>query len=302
MEENLQLQVMIFVLIVVGFVVRRSGTVDERGQKGLTVLVTNLILPCNIFKAFLSAELDTALSSGLIVLLISVGIQAFSVAYGRLVFRGQPEAQCKNLRYATICSNAGFLGNPVAEGLYGAEGLMLANIYLIPQRIMMWSSGLAIYTESRNWKQTLRQVLLHPCILACIVGVLFMVLRWQLPDLLMRPISAISSCNTAMSMLVVGMVVARLTNLRDFADPTALLYCLHRLVILPALVYGVCLLLPISAMARGLCVILAAMPAGATTSILADRYDQDPAFASKLVIISTALSIPTTLIWTMILL
>ena len=36
---------------------------------------------------------------------------------------------------------------------------------------------------------------------------------------------------------------------------------------------------------------------GATTSILADRYDQDPAYASKLVIFSTLVSIPTTALW-----
>ena len=50
------------------------------------------------------------------------------------------EGRYKCLQYGTICSNAGFLGNPIAEGIYGAEGLVLASVYLIPQRIMMWSS------------------------------------------------------------------------------------------------------------------------------------------------------------------
>ena len=42
-------------------------------------------------------------------------------------------------------------------------------------------------------------------------------------------------------------------------------------------------LLPVSHMVRGLSVLLAAMPAGATTSMLASKSDRDPQFAVKLV-------------------
>lgn len=33
----------------------------------------------------------------------------------------------KVLQYATICSNAGFMGNPIIEGIYGQEGLLYAS-------------------------------------------------------------------------------------------------------------------------------------------------------------------------------
>ena len=301
MRENLYLQFMIFALVFVGFLVRRTGVVSEQGQKGMTGLVTNVILPCNIVKAFLSSSLQEALAEGLNVLLIGTGIQVFSVIYGRLVFSRWKGAENRCLRYATICSNAGFLGNPIAEGLYGAEGLLLANIYLLPQRIMMWSSGLAIFTGSHDRKKTFVKVVTHPCIIACALGTLLMVTGWSLPELLLRPVSSIGSCNTAMSMMVVGMIVARIDP-RHFLDRTVVIFTIHRLLVIPGLVYGVCSLLPVSATVRGLCVILAAMPAGATTSILADRYDQDPAFASRLVIFSTLMSIPTIALWSMILL
>ncbi len=63
----------------------------------------------------------------------------------------------------------------------------------------------------------------------------------------------------------------------------------------------VCLLLPISSTARGVSVLLAAMPAGTTTSILAARYNRDPGFATKLVIFSTLCSIPAIMVWSIIL-
>ena len=36
------------------------------------------------------------------------------------------QLQLMIFQYATVCSNAGFLGNPVAEGLYGSLGLLYA--------------------------------------------------------------------------------------------------------------------------------------------------------------------------------
>ena len=47
--------------------------------------------------------------------------------------------------------------------------------------------------------------------------------------------------------------------------------------------------------------ILTAMPAGATTSILAEKYGMESEFATKLVITSTLLSLPTVFLWNLIL-
>ena len=80
-----------------------------------------------------------------------------------------------------------------------------------------------------------------------------------------------------------------------------ILYTVNRLLIIPLIVYGICLLLPVSPLVRGVSVLLAAMPAGATTSMLALKYDCDPAFATKLVVFSTLCSIPAIMIWSLIL-
>jgi predicted permease len=300
MKENLILQFAIFSLILVGFLVRKLGLVTEQGQKSLNNLVIYVVLPCNIFRAFLTADTAAIRADGLWVFGISLAFQFFCLVYGRVIFRRAPLPRFKCLRFATTCSNAGYLGNPVAEGLYGAEGLALANIYLIPLRTMMWSAGIAIFTDSHDRKATVKAVLTHPCIIAILLGVGLMLLKIQLPALLLRPINALSSCNTACSMLVIGMILSGI-HPRELLDRSVLLFSLHRLVIIPALVYLACLLLPLEPMARGLCVILAAMPAAANTSMLADKYEQDPQYATRLVVVSTLLSIPTTAIWCLIL-
>ncbi len=300
METLVTLQITIFLLVAVGFVLKRIHIVGPQGQKNINDMVIYVILPCNILRAFLDSPAENGFLSYLEVLIISVFIQAFCVIYGKIAFRKEPEGRQKCLRYGTICSNAGFLGNPIAEGVYGAEGLMLASIYLIPQRIMMWSSGLAVFSGTSDKKQTIKKVLTHPCILACILGIMFMLADIQLPPGLDGMVTAVGNCNTAMSMMVIGMILADI-NIRDFWDRTVVKYTIHRLIIIPAAVYAVCRFLPLDRTAFGICVLLAAMPAGATTSILAEKYDMEPAFATKMVIFSTLLSLPTICIWSLLL-
>ena len=193
METLVTLQITIFLLVAVGFVLKRIHIVGPQGQKNINDMVIYVILPCNILRAFLDSPAENGFLSYLEVLIISVFIQAFCVIYGKIAFRKEPEGRQKCLRYGTICSNAGFLGNPIAEGVYGAEGLMLASIYLIPQRIMMWSSGLAVFSGTSDKKQTIKKVLTHPCILACILGIIFMLADIQLPPGLDGMVTAVGN-------------------------------------------------------------------------------------------------------------
>ena len=105
------------------------------------------------------------LRTTLLALLIALGIQLACWGLGKLLYRFAPEPRRKVLQYATLCSNAGFMGNPIVEGIYGAQGLLYASVYLIPLRFFMWSAGLSCFTHTTA-RETLKKLALHPCIIA----------------------------------------------------------------------------------------------------------------------------------------
>ena len=177
---------------------------------------------------------------------------------------------------------------------------MLASVYLIPQRIMMWSEGIAIFSGVSDKKATLKKVVTHPCVLACFIGFILMVGQIKLPAVILTSVQTLGRCNTALSMMVIGMILADI-DVKTILDKTVIRYTIHRLVIIPIMVYLVCRLLPVSRLVCGVSVLLAAMPAGATTSMLAAKYDRDPEFATKLVVFSTLCSIPAIMIWSSVL-
>ena len=158
MIPMLRLQFIIFALIGIGFFVKKKGMVSREGQKNITDLVINVILPCNIVTSFVQELPDSALRECATIFLISVGAEVLYMLYSEFAYRNVEENKKKCLTYGTLVSNAGFLGNPVAEGVYGPMGLMLASVYLIPVRVIMWSKGIAIFSGE------LRKYLHCPCV------------------------------------------------------------------------------------------------------------------------------------------
>ena len=300
MTEVLKLQITVFLLVVVGFLIKRIKLVDSKGQAAITDLVIYVVLPANILKAFMVKFEDGMGRELIVMLVISILIQVLSVFYGRFMYRKQSEGRRKCLEYGTICSNSGFLGNPIAEGIYGAYGLVLASVFLIPLRIMMWTSGIAAFSGTSDKKKTLIRTATHPCIVACAIGLVLMLTGLRFPEPVTKSLTYLGQCNTALSMLVIGMILTDI-NVKTLFDKTVVLYTVHRLVILPLIVFAAVYFLPVSGIVKGVAVILTAMPAGATTSILAAKYEMEPEFATKMVIFSTLLSLPTLCLWSMVL-
>lgn len=290
----------IFILMITGLILKKSGILGEQGKRVLTNLVLYLVLPCNTVTSFEVSFSEDTLQSFVVIFIISIVLQAFCMAIGRVIYPKGNRGRWKCLYYGTVCSNAGFLGNPIAEGVFGPLGLVLASVYLIPQRIVMWSSGLSVFSEAHDRKQIIKKVVLHPCILACGIGLFLMLSDIHLPAALDKSVAAIGSCNTALSMMAVGMILADLKP-SEFIDRDVAFYTLVRLVLIPICVYIPCILLRLDATVTGVAVLLAAMPAGATTSMLATEYHADDKFATKMIVFSTVMSMASTPIWSLIL-
>lgn len=117
--ELFNIQGTLFLMILVGALVKKLGIVDEAGRRCLTDLCVNVIIPCNILKSCL-IDLDfSVLRACEILVVVALAIQIISVILNKFLYKNYPEAQNKVLKYCTLVSNGGFLGNGVAEGVYG---------------------------------------------------------------------------------------------------------------------------------------------------------------------------------------
>lgn len=295
----IQLQLQIFLLVAIGYLLSKLGMLVLVTRKQLTDLVIYVILPCNIVESFqVDLTHDLLISAG-IVLVLGFAAQGLYALLNLFLYRRFDARRQINLKYGTICSNAGFMGLPLSLSIFGPTGLMYASVALLPIRLFMWSAGLSLYTSTTK-KQVLKTLATHPCIIAVFVGFALMLSGLQLPAFLNDTIDSLGNCCTALSMVVIGAILSDVDP-RTVLEPAVLYYVVIRLIAIPAVLFGVLWLLKVDALVTGIIVILSAMPAGSTTAMLAQKYDQDPEFASKMVFLSTLASLITLPLWAMVL-
>ncbi len=290
----LNLQISIFLILMAGLFFRKINLITSSVRQGLSDLLINLILPCNIVASFdlqLSGEIWVMVSE---ILLISLCVQLFVWALSKVLYRRVPHGPREVLQYGTITSNSGFLGNPMAEGIFGEMGLLYASVAMLPIRVIMWSAGVSLYTRTSG-KAVLKKLITHPCIIAVLIGFAVLLLPVPLPVFVSKTLHYVGDCTTCVSMLVIGSILAEI-QLHELHWRRILCYCAVRLLLIPLAVLGVLTLLKIDSLVTGVTVLLAAMPAASTTAILAEKYNGDAKFASAAVFFSTLLSLLTVLL------
>ena len=182
------LQLTLFAMMLIGALLKKKDIIDENGKKCLADLCINVVIPCNIFKSCL-IELDAGVLKSCEMLLVSaVVMQLLYLTLNRFLFERYDPQRKKVLQYCTIVPMSGFLGNPIAEGIYNEVGVLCTSIFLIPMRIVMWSVGTTYFVagETVEKKKLIKNVLTHPCLVAIYLGLLCMVTQVQLPSVILN--------------------------------------------------------------------------------------------------------------------
>ncbi|MBQ4425972.1 MAG: AEC family transporter [Firmicutes bacterium] len=301
LTDLFSLQGTLFALMLIGAFFKKRGIISEEGKKCLSDLCLNIIIPCNIFKSCL-IDLEPGIFRTCGLLLVSgLFLQLMALGLNRVLYNRCAETQKKVLQYCTLVPMSGFLGNPIAEGLYSSVGVLYTSIFLIPMRIIMWSAGTSYFVagKSMDTKKVLKNVLTHPCLVAIYLGLICMITQVELPKVLTETVRYIGNCNTCVTMFIVGTILADV-KLSTLFSRTTLLFSGLRLVLLPALAFGFGLLLGLDKVSLGVSVLMTGMPAGATAAIFAARYDSDALFATRCVVLTTLLSMLTLPLWSWI--
>ena len=289
----LNLQMTLLMLIAVGFLIRKINIVDEHTQAKLSDMLINLILPCNIVYSFMG---DTNMSQEfvyncILAFVISLIIQILSCIFGKMIFKKYPKEDANVLAYGIICSNSSFIGIPVIDSLYNSLGVMYTSIFQMPIRFTMWSAGLSLFTVVDK-KDVLKKIVKHPCIIAIVLGSLFMIFNIHLPDFIDSTIYYISRSTTAVSMLIIGSILTE-SKRNNIFSKEVFFFSFIRLIVMPMVVLITLKIINIDPMLTAVSVLLTAMPAGSTTAILAEKYGCNAELASGTIFVSTILSVIT---------
>ena len=306
----------LFLMILPGVVLKKCRLVGNDFGKGLSNLVLYIAQPALILYAYIAFEgtFASIWKNALWVLLLSILAHALFAVVALSLFKTAEDGRRRMLRFATVFSNAAFMGIPLIKEVLGAEATIYATIYNITFNFFLWSLGVYFCTARRDEdgdgipdgehkikpKISPLRVICHPVNIASAIGIILLAsgAGAALRDVYVvyNSIEKLSNLVAPLSMVVIGLRLASLSFRGSFSDKQLYIFLSLRHFILPALIIGFLWLFKVTGLPLGdtvnmVVLLLAATPAATSATMFAEKYDCDTAYISRMVLISTMLSV-----------
>ncbi len=181
-----------------GFIFAKIFKVEDSQQKILSKILLYLINPFMVVKSFNLEFNADKLVQFAFVLVIALIIHAVMILIGFFSSKEQVD------RLAVCFTNCGFIGIPLIRGVFGDEGVFYLMGYLVVFNVVIWTYGYYIMSGSIN----LKKIITNPNIIAVVIGILIFCSPWTLPEFIAKPVTMIGDLNTAVSMLLIGILLA----------------------------------------------------------------------------------------------
>ncbi len=306
--------VIFFLLMIPGIILKKCKLVSDSFGKGLSNLVLYIAQPVLVFLAYVRPFDSGVLLGALWVFVFSIVAHIIFTVVSMLCFKRTPDAVRRMLRFATIFSNAAFMGIPLIEEVLGADATLYASIYNITFNLFLWSLGVKICTDNRDvdgdgvcdgeelrkkgGEASLLKALIHPVTIAAALGliVFFTPVSEYIPSLVIDGLGRVKALVAPLSMAVIGLRLADIDLHGFFKEKELYIFLALRHFVLPVVIFALMRVLvlvgvPISFDVLACVLILASTPAASSATMFAEKYECDAAYVSKLVTISTILSL-----------
>jgi predicted permease len=224
-----------------------------------------------------------------LILFLCIGILTWLIG-GALRFERKTLAA---VLITSMFMNAGNYGLPLTSFAFGEQALAFASIFFVINAMLTNTVGIVIASSgSTSVLNAIKGLIKFPAIYALSLGILFLQFDWKLPTGLDRSITLLGNAAIPCMLVLLGM---QLVNIRvnGHVKPLMLTSSM-RLLVAPALAFGLTRLLGITGPAQQAVVLEAGMPVAVLTTILATEFDSEPTFVTTAVLITTLLS-PLTL-------
>lgn len=289
----------IFLLIVMGFALRRLLLKDESHWVGTEQLVYYVLFPALLFRTLARAKLsDVPLFGVGGALLIAVLLMATLCLLLRplLMRRLNVSGPSFTSIFQCSCRWQTYVALAVAGNLYGDIGLTLASVAMvamIPILNIMAVWVLAHYAAPTrlSWGRILLTIAQNPFIWACALGLAANLIGLKLPTWIDDFIDALGRSSLALGLLVVGAGLQLRGVLRP--APPAILSCFLKLVVMPVMAISLGLAFGLSGANLAIVACCSSVPTASSAYVLARQMGGDAPLVAEILTLQTALAILT---------
>ncbi|WP_372796219.1 AEC family transporter [Pontiella sp.] len=289
----------IFLLILLGKALQKTGFLPEVFFKSLNRFVFWFSLPALLISSISRAELDFSTISR-IVIIFSVGtLASLAFAWGISKILKLPAPGTGAFIQGAFRSNGAFVGLPVI--IYTLSELdpqaeMLGTVVLAPVVVILNILSVSVLLHYGKGKHTagdsiasfLLQMVKNPLIMSCVLGIALNLLHLEIPLFLNRSLEALGRAALPLILMSIGASL-EVERLRGAASPS-LIAALIKVILAPAIGFLIAGFFDLTVTEKMIAIFYLGCPTAGMSYIMADVMGADATLAARIIALSTLLS------------
>ena len=292
----------IFLIFAVGFFFQQKKIWPDNTPPALSSIVTRISAPCLAVTSIV-AGYDRETLAGSFVMMIIAFLHLMimmSIGKGSARLLGLGGGRKTVFEISFTFSNVIFIGLPINQIVFGTNGLLPLFAYYLIGLACFWSFGVYQIASAApdapeiNKKSAISAgKILNPGLIGVLVGYILVQAELGLPPVLDIALGYLANLTIPLSLLIIG------ANLTMFAKgipritKDEILVILAKFAISPLIMLVLLKIFGVTGLPFFVYLLSSTMPCHMQASIIAQNYNVEPSYASKLVGLTTLLSIIT---------
>lgn len=283
----------IFLMIALGILLRRCGLLTEGTANHANKLCFQVFIPFHLFNQIHSVDIRTAFDPAA----LAFNVLSILAVFGLLCLLAPRMVRVRAYRgeftQGVLRGNISLVGLSLLSNLYGEAGVQVMSI-ILPVTVILYNLlsiiTLSYYSSANAFslKGALKSVVTNSYLIACVAGLLWAVLPFNLPVAITSAMLSVGNVGTPLALIGMGAVI-------DFShlngtERLAFLGAILRQFILPVLILGVAVLLGFRDAQLAVFLCIACTPCAAGSYVLAKNMGAEGTLTSQMLLLTTFFS------------
>lgn len=299
--ENLQVMVVLFIIVVLGYALCKLGYMGEDFDRKLSSIVVDVTCPLLILSSVMGESLP---DRTLILPLLGVGfltyvlLLVFGFFVPRLIAADRDDQGM--IGFALMFANVGFIGYPIVSSIFGAKAVFYAALLNMPNTFFIFTAGVMLVKGEYSVRKLNLKLLFSPAMIAAFVAALLVALDVHTPEIVARPVTMVGNITVPAALMIIGSSMARLPLHDIIGSPKVYVASVVRLGVVPLSLFFLFKVCGVSDIVNEINTVVIAMPVASFGTMFCMKYGRNPALMTEMTFITTVGSIFTIPLITML--
>ena len=291
--------IILVIMMVIGFIAHKIGILNPTSNKSISKLIINITCPALIFHSVFTGGRINDKSILIIVFVSAFAFYIFMFVFAKVVVNVLKIKKPLKRSYECMMAfgNISFMGIPVLRAVFPEQqstAILFQAIFLIFYHLFIFTYGIWLLGSENGKKVKFSaKSFLNVGTLSAIAAVALYFFDFTPPVLVVNSLDMIGGVTTPLAMILIGSSLASYPALKIIKTFRLYVFSFIKLLVIPLIVWGVTKFIIDDALLHGVITIMAAMPVGSMTIMLATEYGGNEEFISQGLFMSTVLSVIT---------